>query len=165
MNQENQENNKHNWKLFIGALIAITVVGLTISGIMELPPRTTVYCQFNSSIEDAVPRQQCGYNVNVHEFEKFGRCNENLEVLPDCEGDTYHLSKFRLQDLCDGEECSIDGVACNAFFITYYNESDPDRQELESLYFSKANLPSEEVLMSEFNKCSAPRRGPIMPWQ
>ena len=174
--KEDQENDKQfNWKLVLMALVVIVMLYFVASYAItqyKLPDRVIAYCQFNTTVNDDMPRDQCGYmkvvsrninNVNIHDFEKFGKCSENFDDLPKCEGTTYHYSKYRLRDLCDGQDCDeIDGVVCNAFYITYHNESDPDRQEFEQNYFVKANLESEEDLMGELNKCNV---GGKLPWQ
>ena len=173
--KEDQENKQFNWKLVLIALAVIVALYFAADYAIEqynLPEKVTAYCQFNTTVNDDMPRDQCGYmkvvsrninNVNIHEFEKFGKCSESLDNLPQCEGTTYHYSKYRLKDLCEGQDCDdIDGVVCNAFYITYHNESDPDRQEFEQNVFVKANLESEESLLEEFNKCNA---GGKWPWQ
>lgn len=161
------QNKKFNWKVVLPSLAVIIIVYFIASYAIEqykLPERTVVYCQFNTTIDDAMPRDQCAYvkiisrdinDVDIHKFEKFGRCSESLDNLPTCEGDTYHYSKYRLKDICDGENCdNVDGVACNAFYIVYHDVNDTDREEFEQNYFVKANLESEELLMEEFNKCN-----------
>ena len=166
-----EEKNKTNWKrVGIGVAIIAAITFILLS-MMNIPSRITVYCQFNSTIIDAAARDQCAMmkivssdigKVNIHQFEKFGRCSEDIEGLPKCEGfETYHFSKYNLEDLCKEENCEVDGVICNAFFLTYHNASNPSREEFESGYFTQANVESEEKLMQLFNRCNA---GGWLPW-
>ena len=165
------EKNKTNWKRVIIRVVIIAAITLIISGIMNTPNRITAYCQFNTSILDDAARDQCAVmkivssdinQVNIHQFEKFAKCNEDIKALPKCEGfETYHFSKYNLEDLCKEENCDVDGVICNAFFVTYHNANNSNREEFESSYFTQANVESKEKLMQLFDKCDA---GGWLPW-
>jgi len=178
--QENQGNigieirkpdKKFNWPVVLIAFVIIGLAYVALSGILKMPERTTVYCQFNTTIYDSVQRDQCGYikvissdisKVGIHEFEKFGKCSEEIQKLPKCEGfETYHFSKYDLQDLCEEDGCKVDGVICNAFFINYHDNNNPSRQEFEQGFFLKPNMESEDKLMQLFNDCKV---GGWLPW-
>lgn len=166
------ENTNINWLFVVSAWVVIVVLYFVVNGIMHSQPRVTAYCQFNTSIYDDAPRDQCAImkivsrdieQVNIHQFERFGRCSESLEALPICEGfETYHFSKYTLKDMCEEEGCKVDGVICNAFFVTYRSDIDATNQkEFEQAYFTEANVESEEKLMQMLNDCDA---GGWLPW-
>ena len=170
--KEVESKNKVNWKLVLISFAIIALAYVAISGIMKIPDRVTAFCQFNTTIYDSAARDQCGIikvvssdinDVKIHEFEKFGKCSEKLKDLPECEGfETYHFSKYNLKDLCDKENCEVDGVICNAFFITYHNSNNSNRNEFEQKFFTEVNIESKEKLMQVFNDCDA---GGWLPWQ
>jgi len=173
--KDNQNSEKFNWKLVLISFVIIALAYVVISEVrtkLNQPPRITAYCWFNTTINDDVPRDQCGIlkiisrdltGIKIHEFEKFGKCSESLDKIPKCEGETYHFTKYRLKDLCEGKNCDTDGVICSAYFITYYDKNDPDRAKLEKNYFSKANIESEKILMEEFDRCNAKNKW--IPWR
>lgn len=157
--------NKFNWWLVVIALIVIVLVYIGVSKIIEknkLPPRETVYCYFNTSLFDAIPRDQCGLlkivsrdiaQIGIEEFQKFGQCSKLLDELPGCEGEVYHFGRYPLKEFCDDPGCNTDGVICAAYHIKYHNES--QYKEMFEASFTEPNLASREELMERMNKCNA----------
>jgi hypothetical protein len=159
-----KKENNFDWKLVGYALFGIVVIYFIISYAIaqsKSVDRVTAYCMFNATINDDVPRDQCGYlkiitkdinQVNIHDFERFGWCKENFEDLPDCEGDSYNFGRYELKTFCEDENCDTDGIICAAYYISYHDES-LSRQYLKETLFQEADLKSEEVMLEKFREC------------
>ncbi len=157
------EKNKFNWKLVGISLAIIVVLYFTLSFVIaknKQHPKETVYCYFNASINDSVPRDECGIlkivsrdiqKEEIDEFNRFGKCSKLLDELPKCGGETYLFSKYNLKEFCKEPGCNVDGVICSAFFINYHNESEYRKMYEES--FTESSITSGESLMKMIDKC------------
>ena len=157
---ENQKKDKFNWKVVVIALVIIITAYLVISAAITESKRETVYCYFNISLYDDVPRDECGIfkvvsmdigQIGIEEFRRFGVCSDSLSDLPGCDGEKYLFSKYKLKDFCKDPGCKADGVICSAFFVRYHNESDFRNVYEES--FTESDISSEELLMEKIDKC------------
>jgi len=157
------KKNEFNWKLVGISLAIIVILYFAASFVIaknKQPKRETMYCYFNVSLEDSVPRDECGIlkvtsteiaKTGIEEFERFGQCSKSLDELPECEGETYLFIKYDLKEFCKEPGCNVDGVICSAFFIRYHNES-----EYKKVYergFTESNIDSKEMLMKMIDKC------------
>lgn len=161
---DNQKQHKFNWKLVIISFIIIIILYFVISEMIKKNKlsKQTMYCYFNTSLQDDVPRDQCGMfkiiskNINqvkVEEFKRFGNCSQSLDEIPSCEGEgnVFHFSRNKLRDFCSDPACNVEGVICTAFYIDYHNESQY-RESFESL-FTEPNLKSRDELNKKLNEC------------
>ena len=155
--------NKFNWK-FVGIWLAIIVILYFIASFVieknKQPQKETMYCYFNVSLEDSIPRDECGIlkivsrdisQIGIDKFNQFGQCSKMLDELQKCEGEVYHFSKYDLKEFCSEPDCNVDGIICSAFFIKYHNESEYRKVYEES--FTEPNIVSKDILMKRIDRC------------